>query len=94
VIYVQAKRWEGVVGRPEIQKFVGALQGHRAAKGVFITVSSYSQEAVEYARSVQNTVVLISGKELARLMIEHGIGTTTIGTYFIKRLDSDYFLEE
>ena len=93
-IYIQAKRWEGVVGRPEIQKFVGALQGQRAQKGIFITTSHFTSEAVDYAAQVQNTVVLMDGAELARLMIEHGIGTSTVGTYAVKRLDSDYFLEE
>ncbi len=92
-IYVQAKRWENVVGRPEIQKFVGALQGQRAQKGIFITTSWYSQEAIDYAEQVQNKVVLIDGKSLAQHMIQHGIGTTTIGTYSVKRLDSDYFFE-
>jgi restriction system protein len=93
-IYIQAKRWEAAVGRPEIQKFVGALQGKRAQKGIFITTSRFSSDAREYALQVQNTVILINGAELARLMIEHNVGTSTVGTYFIKRLDSDYFLEE
>jgi restriction system protein len=93
-MYVQAKRWDSVVGRPEIQKFVGALQGQRAQKGIFITTSDYTREAVDYAGQVQNKVVLINGRQLAQLMIEHGIGTTTIGAYAVKRLDSDYFAEE
>ena len=93
-IYIQAKRWDSSVGRPEIQKFVGALQGRRAQKGIFITTSDYTREAVDYAGQVQNKVVLINGRHLAQLMIEHGIGTTTIGTYDVKRLDSDYFAEE
>ncbi len=93
-IYIQAKRWEGVVGRPEIQKFVGALQGQRAQKGIFITTSRFTNEAVEYAMQVANTVVLIDGSQIAQLMIEHSIGTSTVGNYSVKRLDIDYFLEE
>lgn len=93
-IYVQAKKWEGVVGRPEIQKFVGALQGQRAQKGIFITTSRFTPEAEQYAGQVQNTVILVDGTQLARLMIEHGIGTSKVGSYQVKRLDSDYFLEE
>lgn len=93
-IYIQAKRWENVVGRPEIQKFVGALQGQRAHKGVFITASRFSEDAESYAKQVQNTVILIDGKRLAKLMIEHEIGTTTIGSYAVKRIDTDFFTEE
>ena len=94
VIYVQAKRWENPVSRPEIQKFVGALQGKRAKKGIFITTSRYSNEARDYAGMIDTRVVLIDGEELARLMIEHNLGTTTMTEYQIKRLDSDYFVEE
>jgi restriction system protein len=92
-IYVQAKRWEGSVGRPEIQKFVGALQGQRAHKGVFITTSHFTPDATDYARQVQTRVILIDGQELARLMIEFGIGTSVAATYHVSRLDSDFFLE-
>lgn len=94
VIYVQAKRWENPISRPEIQKFVGALQGRRARKGIFITTSRYTEEAREYVRMIENRVVLIDGDELARLMIEHNVGTTSIREYRVKRIDSDYFLEE
>lgn len=94
VIYLQAKRWEGVVGRPEIQKFVGALQGQRAKKGVFITTSDFTKEAVEYVRNIDNKVVLINGALLADLMIDHNIGVSLAATYEIKKIDSDYFLEE
>lgn len=93
-IYVQAKRWENAVGRPEIQKFVGALQGKRAPKGIFITTSSFTKEAEEYASQVQNTVVLVDGVQLAQLMLENGIGTSTIGVYKVQRVDSDYFYED
>lgn len=91
VIYVQAKRWEGTVGRPEIQKFAGALQGQRAAKGVFITTSSYSREAVEYAEIINSKIILIDGEELAGLMIDHNVGVSTVGMYELKRIDNDYF---
>lgn len=94
VIYLQAKRWEAVVGRPEIQKFVGALQGQRAKKGVFITTSDFTKEAVEYVRNIDNKVVLINGSLLASLMIDHNVGVSLAATYEIKKIDSDYFLEE
>jgi restriction system protein len=90
-IYVQAKRWEGVVGRPEIQKFAGALQGHRAAKGVFITTSSYTREALEYVNVITTKIILIAGQELAGLMIDHGVGVSTVGVYELKKVDADYF---
>lgn len=94
VIYLQAKRWESVVGRPEIQKFVGALQGQRAKKGVFITTSDFTKEAIEYVRNIDNKVVLINGNLLANLMIDNNVGVSTAVTYEIKKIDSDYFLEE
>ncbi|GAB6083664.1 restriction endonuclease [Desulfuromonas carbonis] len=93
-IYLQAKRWDGTVGRPEIQKFVGALHGKRARKGVFITTSGYSAEARDYVAHLDPKVVLIDGAELAELMIDFGLGVTTTATYEIKRVDSDYFGEE
>ena len=91
VIYVQAKRWEGTVGRPEIQKFAGALQGHRANKGVFITTSSYSREAVEYSRLINTKIILIDGIELTGLMIDHNVGISSVGVYEVKKVDTDYF---
>lgn len=94
VIYVQAKRWEAVVGRPEVQKFAGALQGQRARKGVFITTSSYTREAIEYVKVIETRIILIDGPELAKLMFNHGVGVSSVGTYDIKRIDSDYFSEE
>lgn len=93
-IYIQAKRWQGTVGRPEIQRFAGALQGQRARKGVFITTSSFTREAQTYADSIQTRIVLIDGAQLAELMIDHGIGVTPIKRYEIKRVDSDYFTIE
>lgn len=94
MIYLQAKRWEGTVGRPEIQKFVGALHGKRARKGVFITTSGYSGEARDYVANIDPKEVLIDGAELAELIIDFGLGVTTTATYEVKRVDSDYFGEE
>jgi restriction system protein len=93
VIYIQAKRWEGVVGRPEIQKFAGALQGQRAKKGVFITTSGFSKEAHEYVSLIDNRIVLIGGKELTGMMVDFGVGVSKVASYDVKRLDSDYFDE-
>lgn len=93
-IYIQAKRWEGVVGRPEIQKFVGALQGQRAHKGVFITTSDFTKDAQEYVKHINNKVVLINGLTLARLMIENNVGVSVAATYEVKKIDSDYFADE
>lgn len=93
VVYIQAKRWEGVVGRPEIQKFAGALQGQRANKGVFITTSSFTREAYEFSSIISSKIVLIDGKQLARLMFDYNIGVSTVETYEIKKVDSDYFVE-
>jgi restriction system protein len=92
-IFIQAKRWQGSVGRPEIQKFVGALQGQRAKKGVFITTSSYTAEASDYATRIDTKVVLIDGKQLAGLMIDFDVGVAPAATYVVKRIDSDYFEE-
>lgn len=93
VIYVQAKRWQGTVGRVEIQNFVGALVGKHATKGVFITTSDFHSNATEYARGVHHKVILIGGQRLAELMIEYGVGVSTVRTIAIKRVDSDYFEE-
>lgn len=90
-IYIQAKRWQATIGRPEIQRFAGALQGQRARKGVFITTSDFTKEAHAYAASIQSTIVLVTGVQLAELMIDHGIGVASMRTYEVKRLDSDYF---
>lgn len=94
IIYIQAKRWEKTIGRPEVQRFAGALQGKRARKGVFITTSSFSRDAVDYAEAIDTKVILIAGARLAELMIEHGVGVTTEATYEIKRIDVDYFDDE
>lgn len=93
VIYLQAKRWEGNVSRPEIQKFAGALLGNRASKGVFITTSSFTKEARDYVKTISSTIILLDGEELAELMIDYNLGVSIVSTYEIKRIDSDYFLE-
>lgn len=92
-IFIQAKRWQGSVGRPEIQKFVGALQGQRAKKGVFITTSWYTAEAIDYASRIDTKVVLLDGKTLSALMIDFDIGVAASASYVVKRIDSDYFEE-
>jgi restriction system protein len=94
VVYIQAKRWEGTVGRPELQKFVGALHGKRARKGVFITSGTFSTEAVDYVSRIDPRVVLIDGQQLAELMIDLDLGVTVKATYQVKRVDSDFFVEE
>ncbi len=91
VIYLQAKRWEGTVGRPEIQKFAGALQGQRAAKGVFITTSSFTKDAIEYANRIATKIILLDGDTLVSHMLDYGVGVSRTGGYEIKRLDTDYF---
>ena len=91
-IYIQAKRWSsGVVGRPEIQKFAGALIGKRASKGIFITTSSFSNDAISYATNIETHIVLIDGVRLAELMVDYNVGVTIVNSYEIKRVDSDYF---
>ena len=92
-IYIQAKRWQGSVGRPEIQKFVGALQGQRARKGVFITTSFYTSDALSYVDHIDTKVVLIDGQRLASLMIDFDVGVSVSAAYIVKKIDSDYFDE-
>ncbi len=96
IIYIQAKRWKtgNVVGRPEIQKFVGALAGQGAKKGIFITTSNFTKEALDYTPRNETKIVLIDGEQLAQLMIDYSLGCTTQQTYELKKLDSDYFGEE
>ena len=91
IIYIQAKRWENTVGRPEIQKFAGALQGQRARKGIFITTSDFSSEAHDYASRIESKIILIDGEQLAQMLIDHNIGVSPVASYEIKRVDSDYF---
>ena len=94
IIYLQAKRWESVVGRPEVQKFAGALQGQRARKGVFITTSTFSREATEFTANIETKIILIDGSQLAELMIDHGVGVATEDTFELKRIDLGYFSED
>jgi restriction system protein len=94
VVYIQAKRWENTVGRPVVQAFAGSLMGLMARKGVLITTSQFSQEAVDYVGRIDKKIVLIEGKELAQLIIDHGIGVAEVTSYTIKRIDLDYFGEE
>lgn len=94
VIYIQAKSWEATVGRPEIQKFAGALQGHRARKGVFLTTAMFSREAIDFASRIDSKIVLIDGPTLVKYMIDHNVGVSSSQTYEVKKIDSDYFLEE
>ena len=94
VIYIQAKRWENVVGRPEIQKFVGALAGQGAKKGIFITTSRFTNDAKEYIPRNETKIVLIDGDQLANLLIDYNLGVSTQAIYELKKVDSDYFEEE
>jgi restriction system protein len=96
IIYIQAKRWKPgvVVGRPELQKFVGALAGQGAKKGIFITTSNFTKEAIEYTPRNETKIVLIDGEQLAQLMIDYNLGCTSQQTYELKKIDSDYFGEE
>ena len=96
IIYIQAKKWQtgNTVGRPEIQKFVGALAGQGAKKGIFITTSSFTREARDYQPRNETKIVLVDGEELTQLMIDHDLGVTTQRTYAVKRIDGDFFGEE
>lgn len=93
VIYIQAKRWQAPIGRPEIQKFAGALQGHRANIGIFITTSSFTRDAEDYVAKINSKIVLIGGEQLSQLMIDHNVGVTLVTSYETKKVDSDYFIE-
>lgn len=96
IIYIQAKRWKpgNVIGRPELHKFVGALAGQGAKKGIFITTSNFTKEALEYTPKNETKIVLIDGEQLAQLMIDYNLGCTTQQIYELKKIDSDYFGEE
>ena len=93
VVYIQAKRWEGNVGAPPVRDFVGALDGEGVQDGIFITTSDFNPAAKEFARRSSKRVILINGSQLARYMIDHNVGVSTLETYEIKRVDSDYFAE-
>ena len=93
IIYIQAKRWEANVGRPEVQKFAGALQGQRAKKGIMITTSAFSADARDYVSKIDNKIALIDGEKLAELMIDNNLGVSHMAAYEVKRIDADYFTE-
>ncbi len=94
MIYSQVKRWDNQrVGRPDIQSFVGGLDGQRANKGIFITTSRFSDTAVEYIKTITKKVILIDGEQLASYMIDYGLGVSTTVTYELKKIDNDYFGE-
>jgi len=93
VIYLQAKRWENSVPVKEIRDFTGALASKKAKKGVFITTSSFPKSVYEFVNKVEYKIILIDGKRLADLMIEHGVGLSTVNTYKVKTIDTDYFEE-
>lgn len=93
-IYVQAKKWQGTIGRPKLMEFVGALKGQKANKGVFITTSKFTNDAIDFVSKIDSKVVLIDGEQLAEFMIDFHIGVSSVATYEIQRLDSDYFIEE
>jgi len=93
-IYIQAKRWEGSVGRPVIQGFVGALAGVGASKGVIMTTSTFAQPAQEYVRTLTDRrIILVDGQRMSELMLKHGIGVSTKQTFVIQRMDEDFFME-
>jgi len=94
IIYVQAKRWDNTVSRPEIQKFAGALQGQRAKKGIFITTSNFSKDALDFASKIDSKIILVDGDQLAEYMIDFNVGVTTTSKYELKKIDLDYFVEE
>ena len=93
-VYIQAKRWQNTVGRPTVHAFVGALEGRGASRGVLLTTASFSHEAREYVKNIQKRVVLVDGKELAQLMIEHGVGVLDADTYTMKKMDPGYFADD
>lgn len=94
VVYLQAKRWENVVGSKEIRNFIGSLVGQKSNKGVFITTSGFTKDALEYVKTITHKVILIDGEMLTQLMIENNIGVSKVISYDIKKIDSDYFIEE
>lgn len=94
IVCLQAKRWQQKVGRPEVQAFAGSMEGFRARKGVLITTSDFTIEAIEYVQRIERKIVLINGTQLAQHMIDFGIGVSATRSYIIKRIDSDYFDSE
>jgi len=96
IIYIQAKRWQtgNIVGRPEIHKFVGALAGQGAKKGIFITTSSFTKDAIDYQPKNETKIVLIDGDQLSQLMIDYDLGVSSVDKYEVKKIDHDYFGDE
>ena len=94
VVYIQAKRWVNTrVGRPDVMQFAGALQGQKAAKGIFITTTRFTEDARNYVSQIGSKIVPIDGNELANLMVDHDVGVSTVSLYPVKRIDADYFDE-
>lgn len=94
VVYVQAKRWDtNPVGRPDVMQFAGALQAQKAAKGIFITTSRFTEDARNYVSQIGSKIVLVDGEQLSQLMIDHGVGVSTVSTYAVQKIDTDYFEE-
>jgi restriction system protein len=93
IIYIQAKRWESSVGRPEIQKFAGALQMQHANKGIFITTSSFTKDALEFAKIISSKIILIDGDLMSEFMIDHNVAINIVNKFEIKEIDTDYFIE-
>jgi restriction system protein len=93
VVYVQAKRWVNTVTRDELNKFVGSLVGKHTQKGIFVTTSNFTSGALDYASRVGLNIVLVDGDRLTSLMVEHGLGVSTVKTYDVKRIDLGYFAE-
>lgn len=96
-IYIQAKKWrsDSTVGRPEIQKFLGALAGQGATKGIFITTAHFSKEAIAFAeKQLHQKIVLVDGNQLTELMIEYNLVVSVVETYVVKRVDYDFFNDE
>ena len=94
VVYIQAKRWDNnPVGRPDVMQFAGALQAQRAAKGIFITTCRFTDDAKSYVTQIGSKIVLIDGDQLSDLMIDHDVGVSTVASYPVKKIDSDYFDE-
>ena len=94
IVCIQAKRWDRSVGRPEVQAFAGSMEGFRARKGVLITTSGFTKDAVDYISRIERKIVLIDGPKLAQFMIDHDIGTASAHTYVVKKVDLDYFVED
>lgn len=94
VIYLQAKRWDNNVGSSEVRNFVGSLVGHKANKGVIITTAGFTKDARDFVETIDRKVILIDGETMAQLMIEHDVGVSTSMAYAVKRIDSDFFIDE